>query len=458
MTIESINPANGRKIQSYEEHTDDQVGRALERAARTFREWRTTDFSVRAKHLQKLAALLAKRKRKYAELMTTEMGKPIRQSVAEIEKCILLCAFFAESAERLLAFRKVPAVPDDSFVRHDPLGPLLAVMPWNFPFWQVLRCAVPALMAGDVVLLKHASNVPGCALAIEKAFLESEFPEGALTTLLIRGRTVEKVIHDKRVTGVALTGSEAAGRKVAAMAGSALKKTVMELGGSDPYLVLSDADLPKAAAAAAQSRTINSGQSCVCAKRFLVHQKVKEEFVKLLRQNLASLIMGDPMNEQTDVGPLARLDLQQELQSQVLRSVKAGAKLLLGGKIPPVPGFYYPVTLLSDVPVSAAVAREETFGPVAPVLSADSDDQLLKLANDCRYGLGASIWTRDLSKGKAMAAKIEAGLVFVNGIVKSDPRLPFGGIKCSGYGRELGEEGIREFVNVKSVCVISSPA
>jgi len=385
--------------------------------------------------------------------MTREMGKPITAAEGEAEKCAWVCDFYSKNAERFLSPEDAETDAAHSFVRYDPIGPVLAVMPWNFPFWQVFRFAAPALMAGNVGLLKHASNVPGCALAIESVFTKAGFPMGAFQTLLVGSKVVEGIIRHPAVRAVTLTGSDPAGRAVASQAGAALKKTVLELGGSDPFIVLADADAEAVASKAAVARTINNGQSCIAAKRFIVEDAVADRFEAAFVKAMAALKVGDPSEKDTDVGPLARRDLMDDLQSQVDRSVRAGAKLALGGKPLEGTGYFYPPTVLTHVEPGMAAFEEETFGPVASVTRAKNTDHALALANASDFGLGASLWTGDPARGEALAAEVEAGAVFVNGIVKSDPRLPFGGVKLSGYGRELSAFGIREFVNIKTVWV-----
>ncbi len=453
MAIASINPATGEEIKRFEETDANGIEARLQQASQTFSEWKEIPFAKRSELMTNSAKVLRSNAAKYGEIITQEMGKPIKQSLAEVEKCAWVCDFYAEQAERFLSNRTEETDADKSYVRYDPLGPVLAIMPWNFPFWQVIRFAAPALMAGNVGLLKHASNVPMSALAIEEIFLEAGFPEGAFQTLLISARTTEQVIRDSRVMAVTLTGSEIAGRKVAATAGSVLKKTVLELGGSDPFIVLSDANIEQAAKVAADARLINGGQSCIAAKRFIVEQPVLDSFAQRFKENLSKLNMGDPMDSNSDIGPMARTDLRAELHEQVTASVASGAKLVMGGEIPEGPGAYYPVTMLTGVRPGMNVADEETFGPVAPVIAAKSADEAIRIANESPLGLGGSIWTGNMELADDYARRIDSGAVFVNGMVKSDPRLPFGGIKLSGYGRELSEEGIREFVNVKSVWI-----
>jgi succinate-semialdehyde dehydrogenase / glutarate-semialdehyde dehydrogenase len=383
--------------------------------------------------------------------MADEMGKPVAAAEAEAEKCARVCRFYASEGERFLAPEEIETDAGRSFVRFDPLGPLLAVMPWNFPFWQVFRFAAPALMAGNVGLLKHASNVPGCALAIEEIFKGSGFPQGAFQTLLIGSARVEPVIRDPRIAAVTLTGSEAAGRSVGGIAGGEIKKCVLELGGSDPFIVLPSADIPAAALAAVKARTVNSGQSCIAAKRFVVHRAAGKEFRERFVAGMAKLRVGDPRDPETEVGPLATPAIRDEVAEQVRRTVAAGARLHLGGSALPGRGNYFAPTVLDDVPAGSAAADEEIFGPVAALFPAEDLDDAIAIANRSRFGLGASAWTRDPVERDRLVAGIEAGSVFINAIVQSDPRLPFGGIKRSGFGRELSREGIREFVNVKTV-------
>jgi succinate-semialdehyde dehydrogenase/glutarate-semialdehyde dehydrogenase len=452
--LRSVNPATGQTIREYPEADPRQQAAALQAVHEAFEQWRQTGFAERAAPLRRVAARLRERQRDYAVLMATEMGKPVAQGRSEAEKCAWVCEWFAESGEALLAPEEVKTDAARSFVTFAPLGVVLAIMPWNFPFWQVVRFAAPALMAGNAALLKHAPNVPGCALAIEDLFREAGFPPALLKALLIDIGPVAGLIAAPEVRAVTLTGSTRAGRAVAAQAGSSLKKTVLELGGSDPYLVLEDADLERAAETCVASRLINSGQSCVAAKRFIVVDSVRARFEELFVAKMKAKRMGDPMDEGTDIGPLARHDLRDTLHRQVTQSVARGARVLLGGTLPPGPGAYYPATVLTDVRKGMPAFDEELFGPVAAIVAVPDEAAAVRAANDSIYGLGAAVFTRDAARGERLAAgALEAGSCFVNALVKSDPRLPFGGIKDSGYGRELSSFGIREFVNVKTVYV-----
>jgi succinate-semialdehyde dehydrogenase/glutarate-semialdehyde dehydrogenase len=451
--MESVNPATGETIGTYDEMTPEQTAGAVEEAHAAWSSWRKAAFSERARAMKKAAAILRERKAEFAKLMALEMGKPFKQGVAEAEKCALGCEHYAEHAEAYLAPEIVKTEASKSYVAFEPLGVVLAVMPWNFPFWQVFRFAAPALMAGNAGVLKHASNVPGCAMAIEDVFVRAGFPKGVFRTLLIGSRQVKGVIDHPLVRAVTLTGSTPAGKAVAAQAGAALKKTVLELGGSDPYIVLEDADLDDAVNTCATSRLINSGQSCVNAKRFIIVEPLVAAFTEKLVAAMRTRRVGDPLAEGTDVGPQARPDLRDELHKQVIDSVAKGAKLLLGGEIPPGKGSFYPPTVLADVKPGMPAYEEELFGPVASILAARDEAEAVRLANDSIFGLGAAVFTRDVARGERIARELEAGCTFVNTLVASDPRLPFGGIKESGYGRELGTYGIKEFVNIKTVYV-----
>ncbi len=418
-----------------------------------FLQWREVPFARRAQRMREAAQILRTRRAEYARTMTTEMWKPIVQAEAEVDKCAWVCEYYADHAEAFLAEQPRETPASRSYVRFDPLGPVLAVMPWNFPFWQVFRFAAPALMAGNAGILKHASNVPRSALAMEEVFREAGFPRGLFSTVLVGPSAVAGLIADPRIVAVTLTGSELAGSKVAEQAGYALKKTVLELGGSGPFIVLADADIGAAARTAADARLINSGQSCIAAKRFIVGEPVADQLLERYLHELSSRRMGDPLARETQVGPQARVDLGDSLHQQIAESVKRGAKLLLGGEVPARKGAFYPPTLLAAVDKGMPAFDEETFGPVAAVIRAKDEADAVRLANDSAFGLGASLCTQDRVRAERMAAQIEAGAVFVNSLVTSDPRLPFGGIKRSGYGRKLSEYGIREFVNIKSVWI-----
>jgi len=454
MSLTVVNPASGEKLREYPETSPRKVRAAIEAAHEAFGEWRRTPFDLRARKMAEAARVLRGRASEYAVLMAEEMGKPVRDGRAEVEKSASACEYYAENAERFLARESVDTGARSAFVSFQPLGVILAVMPWNFPFWQVFRFAAPALMAGNAGLLKHAANVPGCALAIEDVFRSAGFPESLFRTVLIPGKKVPALIRNPRVRAVTLTGSTAAGRAVGRAAGQALKKAVLELGGSDPYLVLEDADLEHAVEACAASRLINAGQSCIAAKRFLVVPQQRHAFESRLVERMRGVRMGDPLDEATQMGPQARVDLRDELHEQVRRSIAQGARCLLGGEIPPGPGAFYPPTVLTDVRRGMPAHDEELFGPVAAVIAVRDEHEALAVANDSVFGLGAAVFTRDASRGERIAEReLEAGSCFVNAFVKSDPRLPFGGVKESGFGRELSHYGIREFVNVKTVVV-----
>lgn len=454
MTVRSINPATGKVLKSYREMSREDVVKVLRKAQAAFELWRRTDFNQRAGCMKKAAAILREKKQEYAYMMAMEMGKPLAQGRSEAEKCAWVCDFYAEKAEEFLSLQIIETDATSSYATFQPLGIVLAVMPWNFPFWQVFRFAAPGLMAGNAAVLKHASNVPGCALAIEAIFKEAGFPQDLFRSLLIDSKAVADVIENPLIRAVTLTGSTPAGKAVAAKAGEVLKKTVLELGGSDPYIILEDADLEAAAEVCVNSRMTNGGQSCIAAKRFIVVKAVQKEFEKLFVEKMKNKKMGDPLEEDVDLGPQAREDLRDGVHQQVLRSVRKGAKLLLGGKIPKGPGAFYPATVLTDVKKGMPAFDEELFGPVAAIIAAKDEKDAVKMANDTVFGLGAAVFSVDVARAEKIAAQeLEAGCCFVNAQVKSDPRLPFGGIKESGYGRELGIFGIREFVNIKTVYI-----
>ena len=451
--MKSINPATGEIIQEYQEHSSQEVQSIIHQVDLDWQDWKSTSFSERAVMMKNAARILRERKAEFARLMTAEMGKRLLESEAEIEKCAWVCEFYAEKAEEFLRDEEIVSDASRSFVAFQPLGVILAVMPWNFPFWQVIRFAAPALMAGNAAVLKHASNVPGCALAIEAIFREAGVPLDLFRTLLIPSSGVEAVVAHPHVAAVTLTGSEAAGSHVASLAGRHLKKTVLELGGADPFIVLEDADLDLAVKTAVTARMINQGQSCIAAKRFIVAEQVALPFERALKTAFESLRMGDPMDQDTQVGPLARPDLVDEIESQVNRSVDAGARLVAGGHRPDLKGCYFEPTILADVRKGMAVYDEETFGPVVSIITVKNAEEAVAVANDSAFGLGGCVWTSDLQRGEAIARRVETGAMFVNGMTRSDPRLPFGGIKKSGYGRELGSHGIREFVNIKTIWI-----
>jgi succinate-semialdehyde dehydrogenase/glutarate-semialdehyde dehydrogenase len=453
MSLQSVNPTTEEVMQTFDEHSPQQVDDALQQAYDAQRRWRSTSFGERARRMQSVARILRAQKSELARLATLEMGKPIVEAEAEVEKCAWSCDYFAEHAAELLRPQVVESSASESYVAFEPLGVVLAIMPWNFPFWQVLRFAAPALMAGNGAVLKHASNVPRCAMAIEDIFRQAEFPPGLFRTILVAGSQVERVIADPRIHAVTLTGSSEVGERVASAAGKHLKKQVLELGGSDPFIVLSDADLNTAATTAVRARNQNNGQSCIAAKRFIVEEQVADQFTQKFATAVELLHVGDPMQRETNVGPLARGDLRDSLSDQVARSLSSGARAVVGGHTLDRQGYFYAPTVLEGVDSGMAAFREETFGPVAAVVRARNAEHAIELANDTEYGLGASLWTSDIDRARDMARRIEAGSVFVNGMVASDPRLPFGGIKRSGYGRELGVFGIREFVNIQTVWI-----
>ncbi len=454
MSLKSINPANGEEIAAYKEMSTDEVDGILTSVNDAFNSWRKTSFSIRGELLKNAAAILQSNKEAFGRLMSLEMGKPYSQSLAEVVKCAKGCEYYADNTEEILADRIIETDASKSYVSHQPIGIVLAVMPWNFPFWQVFRFAAPALMAGNVGVLKHASNVQGCALAIENIFVESGFPENVFRTLVIGSKHVENVINNPHVKAVTLTGSTPAGRAVASQSGAALKKTVLELGGSDPYVILKDADLDQAVEACVIGRLLNTGQSCIAAKRFIVVTDVLADFQERLIDEMRVKKWGDPFEEDVDLGPMVNETARDEIHNQVLMSVEKGAAILLGGKVPDNPGAYYPATVLGNVRPGMPAFDEELFGPVAAVIAAENEAEAIKLANQTPFGLGAAVFTSDIKKGEKIASEqLEAGSCFVNDFVRSDPRLPFGGIKASGYGRELSSNGILEFVNSKTVYI-----
>jgi succinate-semialdehyde dehydrogenase/glutarate-semialdehyde dehydrogenase len=453
MAIASVNPATGEKLREFAPLSEAEIEEKLQRADLAFRRHRRTSFVERAERMQRAAEILETDKERFARLMTEEMGKPLRGAREEVAKCALVCRYYAEHAEKFLADEAVETNATRSFIHYEPLGAVLAVMPWNFPFWQVFRFAAPALMAGNTGLLKHASNVPQCALAIEEIFRRAGFPEGVFQTLLLNSDQVARVIDDGRVRAATLTGSEHAGSEVASRAGREIKKTVLELGGSDPFIVMPNADFESAVSTAVKARTINNGQSCIAAKRFIVHADIYEAFARRFVAGMEALKVGDPLDETTDIGPLATENIVEELEEQVRKSVERGARVLTGGERLRRAGNYYAPTVLADIPKNSPAYEEEFFGPVALLFRVDSIEEAIALANDSTFGLGASAWTNDERERERFVDEIEAGAVFINAMVASDPRLPFGGVKRSGYGRELGAFGIREFVNIKTVWI-----
>jgi succinate-semialdehyde dehydrogenase / glutarate-semialdehyde dehydrogenase len=453
MAIRTLNPASGEVVREFTAETDAEIDVKLQRAVDTFHQWRRVSFAQRSQMMLRACDILEQEKENFARTMVVEMGKTFVSAVQEAEKCAKGCKFYAENAQRFLADEPAQSSATRTYVKYQPIGPVLAVMPWNFPFWQVFRFAAPGLMAGNVGLLKHASNVPQCALAIEDIFKRAGFPEGAFQTLLIGSDKTARVIEDDRVAAVTLTGSVGAGASVASTAGKQIKKTVLELGGSDPFIVMPSVDLEQACATAVTARTINNGQSCIAAKRFIVHERIYDEFERRFVEKMKSLKLGDPMDKATDVGPLAMADLVDDLEKQVQETVTAGARVLCGGKRIARNGFFYEPTVLANIPKQSPAHQDEMFGPVASLYRAKDIREAIAIANDTKFGLGASLWSNDESERAAFIEQIEAGMAFVNGMVASDPRIPFGGVKQSGYGRELSVHGIREFVNAKTVCI-----
>ena len=453
MAMESINPATGELLETFEEWTAEKTAAVIDDVDAAWQQWRLTSFAERTRLMKAAAVVLRQNADEYARTMALEMGKPITEGKGEVEKCAWVCDYYADNAEDFLAPEKAESDGSRAYVAFRPIGTVLAVMPWNFPLWQVFRFAAPALMAGNTGVLKHSSNVPRSALAIEEVFVRAGFPANVFRTLMIGSSKVDAVIENDHIKAVTLTGSDIAGRKVAAKSGQMLKKTVMELGGSDPFIVLADADVEHAAAVASRARCINSGQSCIAAKRFIVVDEVYDSFLAKFKSAMGNLVVGDPLDPKTQVGPQAREDLMMELHGQVTASLEKGAKVALGGAPLKQPGYFYPPTILVDVKPGMPAYHEEFFGPVASVIRVKDAQEALRVANDTPFGLGGSVWTRDIAQGEAIAGQVEAGAVFVNGIVKSDPRLPFGGVKISGYGRELSHYGIKEFVNIQTIWI-----
>lgn len=452
--LTSINPTNNKIVNTYLEMESEESIKIISLADDACIQWKETTFAHRSVLMKNAAKVLRENSEEYSVLMTLEMGKPIAQSRAEVEKCAWVCDYYAENAEQFLSDEIIKTEATKSFISYQPLGVILAIMPWNFPFWQVFRFAAPNLMAGNAGLLKHASNVSGCALAIEDVFRKAGFPENLFRSLLVTSKNVNEIISNPKVQAITLTGSVPAGKSVASLAGSLIKKTVLELGGSDPYIILEDADLEKAAMSCVTSRLINAGQSCIAAKRFIIVQSVYGEFEKLFLEIMSKKKMGDPFDEKNDLGPQASIQLRDELHEQVLRSIEQGAELILGGSIPEMDGAFYPPTILTNVKPGMVAFDEELFGPIAALIKAKDENDAIDLANKSIFGLGASVFTKDVKRGERIAKeKLNAGCCFVNDFVKSDPRLPFGGIKESGYGRELSPLGIKEFVNIKTVYV-----
>ena len=456
MHLESINPKNNHIINSWDILNDDEVSLRLEKANNAYLDWKKTQLSFRISCLDDISKLLKERSKEYGTLMADEMGKPLSQGIAEIEKCAWLCDYYYQNSSNFLSPKNIETDNYKSFISFQPIGLILGVMPWNFPFWQVFRFAIPSLTVGNGAILKHASNVQGCASAIENCFLEAGYYENIFSNLCIPGSQVESVIKNPNITAVTLTGSTSAGKVVAKIAGEYLKKTVLELGGSDPYVIFDNADIDLAVDACVAGRILNTGQSCIAAKRLIVTKRNEAEFIEKLKNKLSLKILGDPLDD-VDIGPMVSMTACEEVNDQVQRTIEAGAMLILGGKIPNTEGSYYPLTMLTGVKPGMPAFDEEIFGPVFTVISADDDDHAIKLANQTEFGLGSAIFTRNIKKGEEIAkTEMQSGACFVNDFVKSDPRLPFGGIKMSGYGRELSDYGMMEFVNIKTIVVKST--
>lgn len=454
MTLKSINPFNGKTIKTYKENNPKEIDKKISQTHKTWLSWKETSFKERTTLMMNLAKVLKSKKEKLAKLMTEEMGKPYLAGIGEVEKCALVCEYYAKNAKDFLKDQIIKTDASKSFVAFEPIGVIFAIMPWNFPFWQVFRFLAPNLMAGNCGILKHASNVSGCALAIEDMVFEAGFPKYTFQTLLVSGKNVNPIIENPLIKAVTLTGSTAAGKNVAEKAGCFLKKCVLELGGSDPYIILKDADLERAAEACVTSRMINNGQSCIAAKRFIVVKSIEKDFIKLFKQKMESKLMGNPIDKKTDLGPQARTDLRDELHNQVQKSIAKGAKCILGGEIPKGKGAFYPATILTNVKKGMPAYDDELFGPVAAIITVKDEKEAIKVANDSVFGLGSAIFTKDKKRGEKIAKEqLQAGSAFVNEFVKSDPRLPFGGINHSGFGRELSSFGIHEFINIKTVYI-----
>jgi succinate-semialdehyde dehydrogenase / glutarate-semialdehyde dehydrogenase len=454
MTLKSVDPSNNVVLKEFKEWNKTQIHTQIKKTQKTFTNWKSISYSDKSNLLKEVSKILRDNIKDFSTLISIEMGKPISQSEYEVEKCSQVCEYYARYGKKFLENENIETKENTSYVQFLPLGIVLIIMPWNFPFWQVFRCAIPSLMAGNVVLLKHASNVPQCGYAIEDIFLKAGFQENVFSYLPISSKKASEVITDDRIAAISFTGSTSAGSEIAELAGKNIKKIVLELGGSDPFIILDDADLDKTVKQAVKARIINNGQSCIAAKRFIVQKRIFNDFQDLFKEEIEKLVIDDPLKRSTEIGPLATEEMMNNLDRQVKKSMKQGAKLISGGKrLNERPGFFYQPSILTNVSKEMPIIKEETFGPVAPLIMIKNEKEALKVANDSRYGLGASIWTKDINKAKSMAKQLQAGNVFINDIVKSDPRLPFGGIKQSGFGRELSHYGIKEFVNIQNVCI-----
>ncbi len=451
--MKSINPYNGELLKEYTEHSDADVEKIIEEVHFSWNSWKKTKFTLREERMHNAAQVLRDNKTEFAKTISLEMGKPLSESMAEVEKSAWVCDYYADAAAYLLQDEVIASGASKSFVSFEPIGIVLAVMPWNFPFWQVFRFAAPALMAGNAAVLKHASNVQGCAVAIENVFKRAGFPDNLFRNLVIKSNQVENVINNPKIKATTLTGSEFAGSRVAMASGKAIKKSVLELGGADAFIVLKDADIEKAAKVAVQARMLNNGQSCIAAKRFIIDESLLPDFISLINKELDQLKIGNPMEEGIQVGPLARADLREEIHAQVEETLKQGATLIRGGKLKDGAGYFYEPTIITNIKPSMKLYYEESFGPVFSVFTFKTEEEAVSIANDSEFGLGGSLWSKDLKKAEKLARQIESGGIFINGMTKSDPRLPFGGIKKSGYGRELSHYGIKEFVNIKTIWI-----